>query len=90
MSRLERKDRRSVEKIKNKIKYHGLTFFRNKDGYYRNGQTTLHRYKYEQKYGMVLPGFQLHHKDGSKFNNKLSNLKVLTPQEHANVHKIYL
>ena len=74
--------------IKSRIKYRGHTFFRDKDGYYRNGQTTLHRYKYEQKYGMILPGFQLHHKDGNKFNNKLSNLEILTPQEHANIHKI--
>ena len=72
--------------IKSKIKYRGHTFFRGKDGYYRNGQTTLHRYKYEQKYGMILPGFQLHHKDGNKFNNKLNNLVILTLQ--YTVHKL--
>ncbi len=74
--------------IKSKIKYRGHTFFKDKDGYYRNGQTTLHRYKYEQKYGMILPGFQLHHKDGNKFNNKLNNLVMLTLREHIEVHKL--
>lgn len=37
---------------------------------------------------MILPGFQLHHKDGNKFNNKLSNLVMLTLQEHIAVHKL--
>ena len=74
--------------MKSKIKYHEHTFFKDKDGYYRNGQTTLHRYKYEQKYGMILPGFHLHHKDDNKQNNCFSNLKILTLQEHANVHKL--
>ena len=70
-----------------KIKYKGQTFFRHKDGYYRNGQTTLHRYKFEKKFGTVLPCFQLHHKDGNKLNNKLSNLVMLTAKEHAAVHR---
>lgn len=73
--------------MKWKIKYKGHTFFRNEDGYYRNGQTTFHRYKYEIKYGSIFPCFQLHHRDGDKVNNRLSNLEMLTPQEHAEVHK---
>jgi hypothetical protein len=28
-------------------------FFGNADGYFRNGKTTLHRYKYEKKYGTL-------------------------------------
>lgn len=74
--------------IKRKIKYKGHTFFKNEDGYYRNGQTTLHRYKYERKYGSIFSCFHLHHKDGNKLNNCLSNLEMLTPQEHAQVHKV--
>ena len=77
-----------MKKAKRKIKYHGHTFFKNKDGYYRNGQTTLHRFKYEEKFGAVFQCFHLHHKDGNKFNNNLSNLMMLTLREHAAVHKI--
>lgn len=74
--------------MRRKIKYHRHAFFRNKDGCYRNSQTTPHKYKYEQKYGMILPCFQLHHKDGNKFDNRLSNLMILTFREHMEVHKL--
>ena len=70
-----------------KRKINGKTFFKNKDGYYRNGRTTLHRFKYEKKYGTVLPCFHLHHKDGNKQNNNISNLVMLTPKEHVAIHK---
>lgn len=73
--------------MKRRIKYRGHTFFRNRDGYYRNGQTTLHRFKYEEKFGTVFSCFHLHHKDGDKFNNNLSDLMMLTPQEHIAMHK---
>lgn len=74
--------------MKRKIRYRGHTFFRNKDGYYRNGKTTLHRFKYEEKFGTVFSCFHLHHKDGNKFNNNLSNLVMLTLREHIAVHKL--
>jgi hypothetical protein len=70
-----------------KIRYNNRLFFGYGDGYFRNGKTTLHRYKYEKKYGSLLPCFQLHHKDGNKLNNSLNNLELLTPQEHAQLHK---
>lgn len=73
--------------MKRKIKYRGHTFFRNKDGYYCNGQTTLHRFKYEEKFGTVFSCFHLHHKDGNKFNNNINNLMLLTIQEHTAMHK---
>ena len=73
--------------MRRKIKCHGHTFFRNEDGYYRNGQTTLHRFKYEEKFGTVFSCFHLHHKDGNKFNNNLNNLMLLTLREHIELHK---
>jgi hypothetical protein len=71
-----------------KLKYKGKTFFKYPDGYYRNGKTTLHKFKYENKHGTLLPCFHLHHKDGNKLNNNINNLELLTPQEHALVHKV--
>lgn len=76
-----------LDLVKRKIKCYGHTFFWNKDGYYRNGQTTLHRYKYEKRYGVIFPGFHLHHKDGNKYNNNLNNLIMLTFREHIELHK---
>lgn len=71
-----------------RLKHKGITFFKYPDGYYRNGKTTLHRFKYEQKFGVVLPCFHIHHIDGNKLNNHLNNLLLLSPQEHIMLHKI--
>ncbi|MDR2780933.1 MAG: HNH endonuclease [Holosporaceae bacterium] len=73
--------------MRKKVKYKGRTFFRQADGYFRNGKTTLHRYKYEKKHGSLLSCFQLHHKDGDKSNNSLNNLEIVTSREHALIHK---
>jgi hypothetical protein len=69
------------------LKYDGRSFFSYGSGYFRNGRTTLHRYKYEKKYGSLLPCFVLHHIDGDKHNNKLNNLQPLTVRDHAAVHR---
>jgi hypothetical protein len=69
------------------MKYNNLKFFGSRDGYFRNGKTTLHRYKYEKKHGALLPCFVLLHIDGDKLNNRLNNLQPLTRREHAAVHK---
>ncbi len=82
-----------AEKKKNSIgetmkrRFNNHTFFSYGGGYFRNSRTTLHRYKYERKYGAILPGFHLHHKDGNKFNNNLNNLELLTAREHISLHK---
>jgi hypothetical protein len=39
-----------------KIKFNGRLFFSYGGGYFRNGRTTLHRYKYEKKYGSLPQG----------------------------------
>jgi hypothetical protein len=47
-----------------------------------------HRFLMEQSLGRRLNGRmeQVHHIDGNKANNDLSNLKVVTPKEHAIEH----
>lgn len=38
--------------------------------------------------GVSLPSFAIvHHKDGNPQNNKLSNLEIVTRQEHAKIHR---
>jgi hypothetical protein len=72
--------------MRKKIKHKGRTFFSYGD-YFRNGRTTLHRYKYEKKFGAILPSFHLHHIDGNKFNNRFDNLELLSSQQHCTIHK---
>jgi hypothetical protein len=71
-----------------KRRFGGCVFFSYGGGYFRNGKTTLHRYKYEKKYGTLLPCFVLHHIDGDKLNNRLNNLQPLTQRQHAALHRI--
>lgn len=48
----------------------------------------IHREKMEKKLGRKLTANEVvHHKDGDKLNNRLSNLKVLTRAVHIGVHR---
>lgn len=46
----------------------------------------IYRRIYEQTYGPIPAGHDIHHKDGDPFNNDPSNLIALTPEEHYNIH----
>lgn len=49
-----------------------------------------HRYIMEQFLGRKLKSNEIvHHIDGNKRNNNLSNLEILTRSEHARLHKPY-
>lgn len=43
----------------------------------------IHRLVYEAFVGEVPKGFHIHHKDGNKQNNRLDNLELLHPSDHA-------
>lgn len=54
---------------------------------YHNGKNRLaHKIAWEQAYGPVPKGMQLHHIDGNKQNNDLANLALVTPMEHRRLH----
>lgn len=36
--------------------------------------------------GKIFPGYEVHHKDGNKNNNRPSNLTVLSKAEHRRIH----
>jgi hypothetical protein len=45
-----------------------------------------HRWVYEYHYGPVEDGYHIHHIDGNKSNNDISNLKKLTEKDHLSMH----
>lgn len=45
----------------------------------------LHRIVYEAFNGAIPYGFQVHHKDGNKRNNRLSNLEAISIREHSKI-----
>ncbi len=59
-------------------------------GYMRigiNGKKWLmHRLVWETRVGKIPEGFFIHHKDGNKLNNKISNLELLSPKAHTKNH----
>jgi hypothetical protein len=49
-------------------------------------QVKVHRVAYEKEHGTIPGGYDIHHIDGNKLNNDLSNLVALTKSEHTKLH----
>ena len=49
--------------------------------YYSN-----HRSIYESAFGKIPKGYEIHHIDGNILNNDISNLQLVTLQEHYDIH----
>ena len=61
------------------------------DGYIQitsgpNKGKLLHRLIYEECFGSIPKGFQVHHIDGDKTNNNPSNLMMLSKSNHHSLH----
>ena len=72
-----------------RIVFDGLVFIRDdKTGYYLNSKThkRLHRYVWEKHNGKIPEGYDIHHIDGNKSNNDISNLQIMTKSEHIKLH----
>ena len=62
-------------------------YFRNTDRTSRGLAISLHRYKYELENGVIPPGWDVHHIDLDKTNNKLSNLTAMSKSDHTKLHQ---
>lgn len=75
--------------------YNGYSFRRDKKtGYFLSAQKIggkrqrLHRYVWETENNVTIPkGYDIHHKDGNKLNNDISNLILLARDEHQSLHQ---
>lgn len=79
--------------ISNYANFNNVEFFGHSTGYYKalaNDKypvgSRLHRIIYEQYYGSILEGYEIHHKDFNKSNNDITNLECLTISEHRKLH----
>lgn len=69
--------------------YRGVKFTRDeKTGYYLNStlRIRMHRFVWLCERGEIPKGYQIHHIDGDKGNNDISNLELLTTSEHMKLH----
>jgi len=70
-----------------KRKYFGKTFWKQKDGYWVNNMPIhAQRWVWINNHGAIPEGMDIHHKDGDKNNNEISNLEMLDRSEHLKRH----
>ncbi len=71
----------------------GFYWTPNKEGYYvrtvDDKVIRLHVYTYEKAHNIKVPKSHcIHHRDGNKENNDISNLQMMSNSEHKTVHNI--
>ena len=73
-----------------KVQYfNNLRFTRDdKTGYFINSTIhySMHRYVWEYYNGPIPEGYVIHHTDGNRANNDISNLQCMTLLEHSKLH----
>ena len=59
-----------------------------KSGYYENStiHKSMHRYVWEYYNGKIPKGYEIHHIDGDKGNNDISNLECISKKSHLEIH----
>lgn len=71
------------------IEWDGRKFSIRENGYYAEtscNREYLHRAIWRKSFGEIPDGFEVHHKDEDKLNNKPSNLELLTQSDHGKAH----
>ena len=68
----------------------GIKFYETSQGYlmgnYKGKPIRMHIYVWQKHNGEIPDGFHVHHKDGDKTNNDISNLELLPKFEHLSTH----
>lgn len=49
-------------------------------------QVREHRHIWENNYGKIPKGYQIHHINGDKLDNRIENLKLMKTGEHTKLH----
>lgn len=66
-------------------KFDGVSYYLCGNYFQRKGKR-LHRIVWEYHNGEIPKGFEVHHIDGDRANNDISNLQLLTENEHHGIH----
>jgi hypothetical protein len=69
--------------------YFGRKFYKNELGYWvccRSRQPWAHRWVWINEKGAIPKGLDVHHIDGDKDNNDISNLELMTRSDHQKKH----
>ena len=62
-------------------------FYKKENGYWwSKTYGSMHRYIWKYYHGSIPKGYQIHHKDGNKDNNTITNLCIMSIGEHLKMH----
>lgn len=67
-------------------RFNGVTYRRNKRGWYQRAYSTLHRDVWTWHNGTIPPNHDIHHVDFNKDNNQIENLQCLSRRQHLQLH----
>lgn len=69
--------------------YDGIKFTLRNTGYYSmttNNRQLMHRYIWQKEKGAIPDGWDIHHINGEKWDNRIDNLECLPKSEHTRLY----